>query len=574
MDFVDEENHTLKELISNAQKAIAGPSNPQSPEQERESAVLESIEIDVSSASESPHRDIVPFSPPPENVPRLGSIEANNSLSIIRERLQKSTVPEFMVHLPTELIHHYFSQVCKIFSSFDGSLNPFRSTISKLFQSSAPIYYGIQSMAAAYLANHIPRMALVGVQMQQEAYKCLSQLLRDSSNNDIDKALLSMLLIGQTTCWHNTSDLGLQHLDMAKKLNRKRHTSQTLVPNMQRQNQFFDQCLLYWEMVASYVADRDNDLELDDTGQLDYRPGTATGDDTNSSTSSTLIFPHPWTGIAADVQKMFSQVGCLIRRFRRTSTSHSSMVDFLMLGISVDGPNQPDSASQSLEITAQARVLEEKLLAFELPSVSRIADAKDENTPAEHYILLAEAYKCAALLGIYRVFPSVFQQRSPLVGLETTAAVDNGTPHQFLDNFTSLGCSSPSEWLVSLAIHTLSLLQQIPITSGTRCLQPLVFITAAAELRFPDTAMPSFAMPYAQPITSSLFSGISERETEIAQMRDFVMSRIQEFKQNLPAKPMLKAELLIRETWARLDMGQDIYWMDVMHELHCETIFG
>jgi len=61
---------------------------------------------------------------------------------------------------------------------------------------------------------------------------------------------------------------------------------------------------------------------------------------------------------------------------------------------------------------------------------------------------------------------------------------------------------------------------------------------------------------------------------EIAQMREFVMSRIQEFKQHLPAKPILKAELLIRETWERSDVGQDIYWMDVMHDLHCETIFG
>lgn len=561
---VDKQNHTLEELIFNAQRAIVGSGESDSFGTGRQQAVLRSVEHGGFESSSPPEQEVEPASPAHiESPPRPPSPQAQNSLSVVRRRLQQSTVPEFMVHLPTELVHHYFSQVCQIFSSFDGSLNPFRTTIGKLFQNSAPIYYGIQSMAAAYLANHFPRMALVGVQMQQEAYKCLyqSQILRRTGIEGLDRVLLSMLLVGQTTSWHVTGDLGLQHLDMAKRLNRRRIAVQKTVADrqVQRQNQFFNHCLLYWDMVASYVSDRD-EVELEDTGQSNQEFISSDGADDDRDAAQ--VFPHPWTGVAAEIQRMFCQAGRLIRRYRRTLMSEPLRVDFLMLDLDAV---LTDPAAQAYQIVLRAQALEERLLAFELPSVTSIVDAGDDNTPPQHYILLAEAYRCAALLGIYRVFPSVFHQRSPLT---------DGTSQQFFHNLNSGMYPSPSEWLVSLAIHTLALLEQIPITSGTRCLQPLVFIIAAAELRFPTTSAAFSPLNSTQPTVSSGFSSISKGEIEVAHMRQFVMARIQEFKQQLPAKPILKAEQLIQETWDRSDLGQDIFWMDVMRDLKCETIFA
>lgn len=419
-------------------------------------------------------------------------------------------------------------------------------------------------MAAAYLANHFPRMALVGVQLQQEAYNSLYQnhLVKSAGSQDLDKVLLGLLLVGQTTSWHNTSDLGLQHLDMAKRLNKRRHSTQALTSSLQaqRQNQFFDQCLLYWDMVASYVADRDDD---DDELQLTAVEGTRT----------TKIFPHPWTGVAAEIQKMFCQVGRLIRRFRQPTMNQASTVDMLMLDLNA-APSRFDPTLQTFEIIMQAQALEEKLLSFELPPLSSIIEPGDENTPPQHYLLIAEAYRCAALLGIYRVFPSIFQQRSPLTDLEATDSVRDQTSQQFFDNLNLSACSSPSEWLVSLAIHTISLLEQVPITSGTCVLQPLVFIIAGAELRFPAITTSPFSAPIsAQPMTS-IFGGISQSEVEIAHMRQFIAARIHDFKQHMPVKPILNAEKIIQETWRRVDSGQDVFWMDVMQDLHCEAIFG
>lgn len=187
-NFVNQANHTLEDLISDAQRAIAGSEHPSSPNQSEETIVSESLENDISAdiGNDTHHTENEPESSHSiAKNPVRESPGPKDSLDKVRERLQRSTVPEFMVHLPTELVHHYFSQVCSIFSSFDGSLNPFRTTISRLFQSSAPVYYAIQGMAAAYLANHFPRMALVGIQMQQEAYRSLS--VQSSSTEELDK---------------------------------------------------------------------------------------------------------------------------------------------------------------------------------------------------------------------------------------------------------------------------------------------------------------------------------------------------------------------------------------------------
>lgn len=63
------------------------------------------------------------------------------------------------------------------------------------------------------------------------------------------------------------------------------------------------------------------------------------------------------------------------------------------------------SVMASCHVTSQIR--EEQLLSVNSPSEAEVVDTGDENTPVVQYILLAEAYRCAALLEIYRVFPII-----------------------------------------------------------------------------------------------------------------------------------------------------------------------
>lgn len=128
-----------------------------------------------------------------------------DSLSAIRHQLNNSSLPKFLVHLPTMLVEYYFGYICVILSSFDGRFNPFRSTVDQLWDGSAPIYYAIQSMAAAYLSHDFPRMSTVGLQMQRETFKCLYQTNRAGmeSHDNIDKTLLTVLIVGQTTAYRS-----------------------------------------------------------------------------------------------------------------------------------------------------------------------------------------------------------------------------------------------------------------------------------------------------------------------------------------------------------------------------------
>ena len=67
--------------------------------------------------------------------------------------------------------------------------------------------------------------------------------------------------------------------------------------------------------------------------------------------------------------------------------------------------------------------------------------------------------------------------------------------------------------------------------------------------------------------SSSIFNSLTNREVDIASARRFVTTRLQEFQLSLPAKPIVRALMLVQETWARADLGQEVFWMDVMDEM-------
>ena len=487
-----------------------------------------------------------------------------DSLSAIRQQLHRSTVPEFVLQLPTMLVEFYFNYVCQIFSSFDGTLNPFRSTVGRLWDGSAPIYYAIQSMAAAYLANHFPRMTPVGFQMQRETYKCLYQVQQGTHGQaeNLDKTLLTVLLVGQTTAWHDPKDLGLVHLKTAKRLNRRRLEQQGVGVGTreQHQNEFFEQCILYWDMLAGFVEDDLEEYGFAGMPILELAPSSKEMSSSPSSTDKEKVFPHPWTGVAPRVQKLFAQVGRLIRSYRKTTAQDSASLDFLSLDFAFDMELPGGSGAEAIE---KAQSLEEELLSFEPLSASSLVDAGDENTPVHHYILLAEAYRCASLIELYRVFPSILVRRFPVADTTFASSSSDSNIFNFLPIKTSL---PPEDFLLSLALHTVSILEKLPLSSGTRCLQPIVLIVAGSELRFDplSTLNPS----------TSIFNSITNREVDIATARRFVTTRLQDFCNSLPAKPVKKALALVEETWARLDAGQECFWMDVMQEMGLETIFG
>jgi hypothetical protein len=327
-------------------------------------------------------------------------------------------------------------------------------------------------------------------------------------------------------------------------------------------------------MLAGFVEDDIDDFGVED---FDKRPWdvefSSVGDTNASGDDKRQIFPHPWTGVAPKVQKLFAKVGRLIRSYRRTKTQEAALsLDFLSLDLGFD-MEFPQDSTATIEATAKAQELEEELLSFEPPSVSSLVDAGDENTPVQQYIYLADAYRCAGLLEIYRIFPSILLKGVPFA--ENTFA-SSSSSHQISPFLPVSTSQPPSEFLISLAMHTISLLEKLPSTSGTRCLQPIVLIAAASELRFsqPSMSMSDPLSLFMPATSSSIFNSLTNREVDIASARRFVTTRLQEFQLSLPAKPIVKAEMLVKETWDRADLGQEVFWMDVMDDMGWKTIFG
>jgi hypothetical protein len=447
-----------------------------------------------------------------------------------------SPSPSSSDDLESLLVQHYFKDVCAVFSSFDSVLNPFRTTIARIYQDCPSINYAIQSMAAAHLANTFPNMAAVGVDMQRKAFEALQAELPlvQSGQSSATKTFLSIMLLGLTTSWHDSGTLGLDYLSTARSLILPKLLSHSEGDEVQREAQFFEESLIHWEMLMGFVTE--DAMSFSPSSGL--RPRRVSKHNTPAARRlDGKIVPHPWTGIAPTGQFLLAEVGRLVRRER--SLDKDSAVDL----------------RRRQENAINAASLEEDLLALEYPSVDELADTGDERTPKQDFIVIAEAYRCAGLLELYRVFPSILRKR---LGKDKFSASDNVDFHFPMPRFeTPYEDADMKLWLNSMAMHILRSIESLPASSGTFCIQPLLLVIAASELKF---------------VSSVDFFDVHANDSKILGSREFVIRRLQEFALRLPNKPLRQMIQLIKETWRQSDEGHDAFWIDIMNEKGWHTI--
>jgi hypothetical protein len=412
-------------------------------------------------------------------------------------------------------------------------------------------------MAAATLVNDFPQFGPLGRKLRNEAVDIISK----ETTLD-DKSLLALLMLGHTASWHDSKDLGVSFFNLLRShLDTKplEYTS----PDRGNNHQFFQEALIYWEMLLSFVAD--------DTTVL---PGN-----TAAEIAGPLVLqriPHPWTGIARDTQFTVQEVGRLVRRERkrmrkRTFTSRADIAH----------------AQKAIE---HARTLEERLLELAHPAEAEVVSPGDDETPVWHLLTLAEVYRCTGLMQLYRAFPDLLHRRlsaqQPPYNQQTSANLRD----PFLDTASGLmnsawldplflqpeSSNEPNDlgtpqdsyydsWLTEFALTTLSRLKTVPFESRTRCLQPLLLVASSSELRLPkledslDTNGPS----------------ISSHAIEVSRTRQFVLGRLTSFLHVLPPKPIDVCLQLVKEVWKRMDVEEpNVYWMDVLIEKGWETTMG
>ncbi|CRG88011.1 Transcriptional regulatory protein moc3 [Talaromyces islandicus] len=442
------------------------------------------------------------------------------------------------------LVEYYFKEVAGLFSSYDSHMNPFRTTVSRLWTSSSVLYRTLQSMAAATLVDDFPQFGAVGHKMRLEA---ISILEKQTSLDD--KSLLAILMLGQTASWHNANDLGVSFFNLLRShlnaISADGSGGNALLTN--RNNfQFFEEALVYWEMLLSYVADH---------GTLT----PSTNPDLYPSTDAILTqrVPHPWTGIARDTQFAVHEVGRLVRRERNRMRSKR----FTSRG----------DIAQAQRAIEEAQELEQRLLSLSHPTELEVLNPGDDDTPVWHLLAMAEVYRYTGLLQLYRVFPDLLQAR--ICSEERVDPFSNaGDVLQFdieTSNILPVSRAAQDEWLTRFALAAMSKLKTIPFESRTRCLQPFLLVAPSSELRLPPVNEP-LEMP-----DGDYTLNLSAHAIDVSRTRKFILGRLSSLLHVLPPKPIHICFGLVKEVWRRMDAGEpDVFWMDVMIERGWETTMG
>ncbi|KAK5189189.1 hypothetical protein LTR99_006126 [Exophiala xenobiotica] len=443
------------------------------------------------------------------------------------------------------LVEYYFKEVAGIFSCYDSHLNPFRSTVSKLWQTSNSVFYVLQSMSAACLSDVVPSMHAVGFKMRRAAMACIETDIRDSKVET--GSLLTLIMLGLSASWHNPEDVGREQFEHARTIMgalSTGHTPAFLEVNNKRNLQFFQEAMIYWEMLLSYVSDVSMPIPVTQEPDIpDY--------EYNNMLEPS--FPHPWTGVAREAQVLVFEVGRLVRKERQRIKNRplfTSLADI----------------DESYKVINSAEELALKLQKLQLPPEQAIVSPGDAQTPVQHLLTIAELYRLTGLLQLYRVFPDLLADYG---GGATQLALDFYEPHK-------VSTDGINQRLTSFAVEIVNLLRTLPIESATKCVQPFFFVAVASELRMPP-------MPESLPASNKLMDDDADPTTDetgpsavaVLAARKFVISRLSTFEHVLPAKPLRQMIQIVTLTWEQIDQGMaDVYWMDVMTEKGWETTLG
>ena len=318
---------------------------------------------------------------------------------------------------------------------------PYRAIISNIWSGSPALYYITQSMAAACLSEMSPKFSSIGLRLQKKAALCLSGNI--CGHQTETSSLLALVMLGMSRCWHNPGDVGQSEFDTLARiiLSSEACESGTGVVD-EKQTIFFHKSLVYWQVLLSFVSDREPYVQAIEQNQ----PQPARPDKLESHDPH---IPHPQTGVGIDVQILLTNVGSLVRRERKRihSRRFASRNDINQAHIAI----------------LEAEQLQFQLSAIQLPHENAIADSGDDMTPVDHLLKIAEAYRCTGLLQLYRNFPDLLLPygsfRDPAQGFITFSPIPGNSP-------SSQPRLPEDAGLIYLAMHILDLVQDIPVSSN------------------------------------------------------------------------------------------------------------
>jgi hypothetical protein len=490
---------------------------------------------------------------------------------IVSSLRSPATIPAVVRDVPSLLIDNWFRQVCSVWSAYDSDMNFFKKLAGLLWAHSETVSSCLQSMSSALLTEQIPQMKPTALNCMKEAMKSVQvEIISIRGIQELQtlpiSLLFSLFCVGTTICWLDARQLGVPFLREAKALLLRINQQATnLSPEDRTILDFFNKSLIYWDMLLAVVKD-DEDLRLDGP-----RDGASKGEMflvAEKEGYNTQIIPHPWTGVSTVYAQLFAETIRLCRSFRSNARSQKFTATRLR------------TALREIE---KAQKLEEKLLHLEHPNVGQITDTGDQRTPRPHLLEVAEAYRTAALLQLYQTFPDLVATHVP----ENTDADNSQVPW--------------TECIIPLAFNLIKSLEQVPPGSGSRMLQPVLYITASTGLKLTSlaTTSPTRGQTNGKLVHNSFESGdmsdyieqflaveskndhlitLSQMSLDIGNARRFVMERLNLLESTLPPKPIIMAKSLVKAIWEAYDNASPeappSHWIDIMEDQDLRSIFG
>ncbi|KAG4267305.1 hypothetical protein FPRO04_04917 [Fusarium proliferatum] len=484
---------------------------------------------------------------PIASLPIPRSLDTNRPQSISSQPMQAAETPQpytsTVVDRPlndysTILVEYYFKDTAAILALYDSEMNPFRSTVSRVWTSSELMYCTLQSMAASFLSNVYPQLLNTGLYFRQKAIRLLNDL-DDSAIHE--QALIALFMIGGTASWFDVNDTGSEYFPRLKKYVQSLKTSGRMSPTGHSQA-FFENTLACWEMFLAFVVDGDEN-EIFDSPYLPLL--RAHHQPEPGSIFPVVQIPHPVTGVAHEIHTTLARVGRLVRRNRRRAMSKQ----FLTREFILEAHREVDEAAE----------LEIALTNLQVPLESAIVQTGDSQTPTWHLTALAEVYRFSGLIQLYHVFPDTLVSRMNLQNSNSGAEVSAHEAEERLRQFT---------------LKAVEVLRSIPAESGTKDFHPFLIVAVCSGLTIPVVEVSASAQSMA-----GLGNSLALVAADVHRARGFLRGRLQLLLHSLPKNPIQRCIDIVEATWAETDnlsgsSGRAAYWMDVMMRNNWETFMA
>lgn len=450
--------------------------------------------------------------------------------------------------IATSLIGYWFKYICPMWSTFDSEVNFNRRIALDCCTSSKPVFFTLQAMSAAHLSHSEPFVLNLPSGLMQQAMAAIQEsmagAMSDSGPIAID-LVFAVFALGTSSHWTGSSALGESLLTYARTLLKAWKSNEQATNINTFLYAYFRQALTYWQMLHC-ITDCD-------TTFIEYHHPTS-AHATGTSEISPLgpeplqnaegTRPNSWCGVSGEVIAIFGKVMSLCvavserhkrgSRCRRSTHTHNADTEVKLA-------RQYRQFLESMDFDAKLRL--EEQLGFSLQT-------QDAKTPLSHLIHIAEAYRQAALLHLFLTFDDL--------ELELSSSVQTTSSNQ-----------SFSQTVLNL----IGILETVPLDSGSRCLQPILYISAAAGLRLSPSGLSHFHG------TAKIGRSIaSEQELhDISRARDRILEKLSVLQLTLPSRPLGVAIKLVKAIWSHYDdtvgNGRFVHWLDVMRSTRLQTLF-